>query len=382
MTIARPSHLVAGVGALFFAFLVLASGFDRMSEQRPSFARFVPPAFAAASSSRKAADALASRRNGLAERHARAAIRRDPLDARSLGFLGAAQLEQGAALPAHMAFRQADALSRREPLSQLYFFAQELAIGADDRAAKRLDSFLRSVNGREVAQTMLAMFEERAGNSAQFVGMLVRNPKWAEAYLRADGAGSERLRSRANFLARPDRALDEVGCEPVLPMVTELASLNFRKEAEAVLRRHCPGDVPRGPLADPEFARFSDEAAPLGWRRYRSGDVRISQLAGDEARVELENRSSVTRLMLSQPVALGPGAYLVRAKVDGPGGQDLSVSLDCSKPSRPRARRERIDREGQRVIAPACPDAVLSLWLRPRSGRVVIDRVELLPVNR
>ena len=86
--------------------------------------------------------------------------------------------------------------------------------------------------------------------------------------------------------------------------------------------------------------------------------------------------------MLSQPVGLGPGAYLVRAKVDGPGGQDLSVSLDCSKPSRPRARRERIDREGQRVIAPACPDAVLSLWLRPRSGRVVIDRVELLPVNR
>ena len=103
--------------------------------------------------------------------------------------------------------------------------------------------------------------------------------------------------------------------------------------------------------------------------------------SGDKPRIEIENRSSVTRLVLSQPVDLLPGTYALRAKVDGPGGQHLAASLNCTTPSRPRVRRARLDREGQQLVAPQCSDAVLSLWLRPGSGRVVVDRVELEPVT-
>lgn len=375
-------HLLAGVGAVVFALLALVSGLDRMSEQRPSLGRLVPPALAANSSTRAAADALAAEEYATAARAARVAIRRDPLEARNLAFLGAAYLQSGDTIAAHAAFRQAAALGKREPLSQIYFFEQELAIGSYARAAQRLDAFLRSVNGREVAQTMLAMFEQRAGASAYLARMLATSPRWSNAYLRAEGASPERLRQRAAFLARPEAGLDALGCSPLQPMIAELLRLNLRKDAENVLRRHCPTQVPQGQIADAEFERFGDDTVLLGWQRFRSGDLRVTRLASGGARVELENRSSVTRPVLLQPVALDPGRYLVRAKVDGPGGQGLAVSLDCTKPARPRAARARIDREGQQIIAVACPDAVLSLWLRPGSGRVVVDRVDLVRINR
>lgn len=380
MTAARR-QLAVFAGVLVFAALVLVSGFDRMSEQRPSFARFVPTAFAASSVRRQAADFLAIGNSSLAERAARHAVGADPTDARGLAFLAVALLEQGQLLPAHAAFVQASRLSQREPLSQLYLFEQELAVGSYVRAAARLDAVLRSSADGEVAQTMLAMYELRAGENAAFAARLAGNPRWAEAYLRAEGSDPRRLREKAVFLSRPDLGLAAIGCEAVRPLVSELANRNFRREAEAVTRRHCAGEAPAGAIADADFAHFSDESAVLGWRRYSSGDVRVTKLTGKEARVEMENRSSVTRLALSQPVALAPGTYILRAKVDGPGGDSLVASLDCSRPARPRAGRARLDRDGQRLVAPSCPDAVLGLWLRPASGRVVIDRVEIDPLK-
>ena len=371
------AHLGIGVGALVFALLCLFSGFDRMSEQRPAFARFVPAPFASLSLTRQAADTLVSGDARQAEGVARAAVLRDPLNAQAMGFLGAALHAQGNFPEAHAAFLQADRLSRREPLSQIYLFEQEIALGSYSRAAERLDLFLRAVNGKGIAQAMLAIFEERAGDSSELARRLIGNPRWAEAYLKLDLADLSVLRQRAAFLSREDEALDGLGCDVVRPMIAELARRNLRREAEDVTLRHCPKVPVEGPIADPEFDAFGDEEAPIGWRRYRSGDVRVSRLAGDGARVELENRSSVTRLVLSQPVALAPGTYLLRAKVDGPGGEDLVAAIHCTTPSRPRVGRERIDRKGQRVVAPACPDAVLSLWLRPGAGRVVVDSVEL-----
>lgn len=374
-------HLGVGVGALAFAILALVSGFDRMSEQRPAFGRFVPAFMASYSQVRASADLLASGDFDEASRAATKAVRKDPMDARSMGFLGAAQLQTGRPQEAHTAFIQATRLSKREPFSQVYLFEQELAIGSYARAATRLDMFLRSINGGEMAQAMLAHFEQQAGAGAFLVEKLAGNPRWAAAYLRAEGMGSDRLRKRAAFLGSDDAGLDAIGCEPVLPMIRELARLNFRADAEQVTGRHCPELVPTGAIADADFKRFGNEDWPIGWRRQRSGDVRVTRLAGDEPRIELENRSSVTRMVLSQPVSLDEGTYRLRAKVDGPGGQDLVASLNCTTPSRPRAGRARLDREGQILTPPVCDDAVLSLWLRPGSGRVVVDKVELERVS-
>ena len=376
-------QLGASLAALAFAVLVLLSGFDRISETRQSFARFVPAALQVGAAKRLAASALSGGDYELAAKRAAIAVANDPLDPRGLSFLGAARTLAGNEGRAHASFAVVQRISAREPLAQIHFFTRELAAGDHGAAARRLDTMLRANRANDVTQAMLSLLEQSAEGRTALAKRLSDSPRWGEAYLRATGAEDSELRARARILGRADSGIDALGCEATLPMIRELARRNLRADAEQVAARHCVEAVPEGPVADAGFTAFASEApaAALGWRRQRSGDLRVTRLAGDAARIEIENRSSVSRLVVSQPVALAPGPYVLTAKVDGPGAQRLVAAIDCETPRRPRAVRQRIDREGQRLDAPGCDKAVLSLWLRPGAGRVVIDRVALASLD-
>ena len=372
-------QVAATFGVLLFIALVLLSGFDRVSETRQSFARFVPDSLQVGAAKRLAAAHLSEGNAGAAERSARLAVEHDPLDPRGLSFLGVAATLQGEGPRADAIFSVTERISRREPMAQIHFFERELASGDYAGAAGRLDAVLRSGKDNAVTQAMLSLLERSVEGRSALARRLSDSPRWADAYLRRTGAATPDLRARAQILGRADGGIAVLGCEATLPMIGELARRNFRADAEAIASRHCPEANPGGILADAEFDNFGAEgpSAAIGWRRYRTGDLRVTRLSGDEARIEIENRSSVTRLVIAQPLAIDAGSYLVKAKVDGPGGQRVLAKIDCTTPSRPRASRQRIDREGQGVSAPDCDDAILGLWLRPGSGRVVIDRVEL-----
>ncbi|MBX7495290.1 hypothetical protein K3172_05415 [Qipengyuania sp. 6B39] len=381
--IAAPGRLAVTLGVVAFAFLALVSGFDRMSETRQSFARFVPQFMQVGAAKRLAAKALGEGDNATASTLATLAIAHDPLDPRGMAYLGAAASGTGADRDAAEAFAQAERISRREPLAQVWHFGESLARGDYDGAAERLDAVLRANDNGEVSQFLLSQLEQSAEGRTALAARLGASPRWADAYLGAVKADDAVLRARAAVLAQESSGITELGCDATLPMIRELARRNYRADAEGIARRHCPAAEPGGLLADADFAAFGSEDASgaIGWQRYRTGEVRVTKLAGEEARLEVESRSSVTRLVVAQPVALDAGTYVIRAKVDGPGAQRLAATLNCKAPARPRAIRERIDREGQRLVATGCPDAVLSLWVRPGAGRVVIDRVELKPLN-
>ncbi|WP_435202018.1 hypothetical protein [Qipengyuania sp. 902] len=376
-------QVAATLGIVLFVALVLLSGFDRVSETRQSFARFVPASLQVGAAKRSAAAKLSEGNAETAARFARLAVAHDPLDPRGLSFLGVAATLQGEGPRADAIFSVTERISRREPMAQIHFFERELASGDYTGAAGRLDAVLRAGKENAVTQAMLSLLERSAEGRSALALRLSDSPRWADAYLRRSGAPTADLRARAQILGRADGGIAVLGCEATLPMIVELARRNFRSDAEAIATRHCPEADPGGVLADAEFENFGSEgpAAAIGWRRYRTGDLRVTRLSGDEARIEIENRSSVTRLVISQPLAVDAGSYLVKTKVDGPGGQRVLATIDCMTPSRPRASRQRIDREGQRVRAPDCDDAILSLWLRPGGGRVVIDRVELERVS-
>lgn len=376
-------QVAATFGVILFVALILLSGFDRVSETRQSFARFVPDPFQVGAAKRLAAARLSEGDAGAAARFARLAVAHDPLDPRGLSFLGVAATLQGEGPRADAIFSVTERISRREPMAQIHFFERELASGDYAGAAGRLDAVLRAGKDNSVTQAMLSLLERSAEGRSALARRLSDSPRWADAYLRRTGAPTPNLRARAQILGRADGGIAVLGCEATLPMIGELARRNFRSDAEAIAARHCPEADPGGVLADAEFKNFGAEgpATAIGWRRYRTGDLRVTRLSGDEARIEIENRSSVTRLVISQPLAVDAGSYLVKAKVDGPGGQRVLATIDCTTPSRPRASRQRVDHEGQRVSAPDCDDAILSLWLRPGNGRVVIDRIELERVS-
>ena len=377
-------QLVATILAIVFAGLALVSGFDRVSETRHTFTRFVPEGMQVGAAKRLAARALSAGENSAAERHALTAIAHDPLDPRGLSFLGAAASLQSDGDRADTVLAVAERISRRDPMAQIHFFARELDRGEYGAAAERLDAVLRSTRGNTVTQQMLAMLERSPQGRRALAERLPDSPHWARVYLADAAATSDQLRNRAQILGERDDGIASLGCDATLPMISELARRNFRAAAELVAASHCPAARPPGLVADPEFENFGSEIteAAIGWRRYRSGDLRVTRLAGDEARIEVENRSSVTRLVIAQPVVLDAGTYVAQAKVDGPGGQRLIAALNCTTPSRPRPIRERLDRDGQRLDATGCEEAVLSLWLRPGGERVVIDRVTLTPAGR
>lgn len=381
----RPcTRIGAGLAIGLFTLLVLITGFDRMSETREAFERFVPDGMQVGAAKRRAATALSARDYAEATQAARAAILRDPFDARGLAFLGSARLLAGDAAGADAAFTVSRELGRREPLTLVYFLSRSLDRNDFEQAASELDALLRSARSdADAAQGYFSLLEQSEVGRRALGERLARNPRWADVYLRAQGTDTATLRARGRYLARADNGLARLGCAATLPMIRELMKRNYRGEAESLAARHCDRVSRGGLLNDPQFLLFGDdEAGAMGWRRYNTGDVRVTRLSGERARIELENRASVTRPVLAQPTALGAGTYLLKAKVDGPGGDRLIAEIGCGMPERPRATHERIDRQGLTLAAPSCDNQVLSLWLRPGAGRVVIDSMELAPVNR
>jgi len=378
------TRIGAGLAMALFTILVLISGFDRMSETREAFERFVPDSMQVGAAKRRAAAALSAGDYSEAAQAARAAVVRDPFDARGLAFLGSARLLTGDAAGADAAFSVSRELGRREPLTQVYFLSRSLDRKDFEQAASELDALLRSARSDAgAAQSYFSLLEQSEEGRRALGERLARNPRWADVYLRAQGTDTATLRARASYLAGGDNGLARLGCAATLPMIRELAKRNFRRDAEDLAARHCEGVSRDGLLNDPQFLSFGDdEAGAIGWRRYSTGDVRVTRLSGERARIELENRASVTRPVLAQPVALDGGNYLLKAKIDGPGGERLIAVIGCGMPERPGATRERIDRLGLTLAAPDCDNQVLSLWLGPGAGRVVIDSLELAPVNR
>ncbi len=376
-------QVVATIAILVFVMLVLVSGFDRISETRHSFVRFVPQDMQVGAAKRLAAKALSEGKYSAAAEHATVAITHDPQDPRGLSFLGSSQILLGEGGSADATLAVAERISRRDPMAQIHFFSRELDRGDFAAAVGRLDAVLRTARGNAITQDMLAQLEASQQGREALVQRLSSSPRWAQVYLEDSAASSDRLRSRAQILGQRGSGIAALGCDATLAMIRELARRNFRAEAELVAAGHCSAATPAGLIADPDFENFGAEtpAAAIGWRRFRTGDLRVTRLSAGEARVEVDNRASVTRLVMAQPVMLEAGAYVVKAKVDGPGGQRLIAALGCTTPSRPRPGRQRLDREGQRLEAPDCDDAVLSLWLRPGKERVVIDRITMAKAN-
>lgn len=370
---------LASLGAVAFGLLALLSGLDRFSEHQPSAVRLVPEFMRANANRVLAAKALVARNPAQAVELAVKAIEADPLDPRGSGFLAAAQLAESDASAAQKAFAAADALGMREPLVQAYMFDRALAANDFAGAARRLNILLRAHPSMTSLDYFFSALEADDRGRLELVKWLSQDPLWAAAYLEALGDSDEVLRSRARFLASVAEEV-ELGCSRIEPMMRELIERNYRAEAQQLSVAQCPQQSIGRLLADPGFEAVGSDA-PFGWRRHTSGDVRVSLVGTRDKSIEVDNRAVVTRLVLSQPVAIEEGEFRVFASVSGQGTDRVLASLDCGEPVRPSQAGASLGR-GQLVEAPQCPDHILGIWVRPGDGAVRIDNIRLQPVGR
>lgn len=378
MTAGRRRAIAASLFAAAFAILVFASGVDRYSTFVVSAARLVPEPFRVSAARSDALGALAREEVRQAEAEAALSVARDPMNGRSISILAASRSLGGDAAGAADALRVGALLGWRDVVTQVYWFRQNLDEGEVEAAAMRLDAILRSRVDMELVQVLLGELEASAKGRRALAHWLRQNPAWTDAYLSSLKNGEDALRARAAFLAAPDTGIAPLGCAAVEPMVAALARNNHRAEAEALAVRHCPALAAKGLIADPDFTAFgSGKGSQIGWVRHGAGDVRVT--AG-EGQIEIANRASVTRLVLSQPVALASGTYLLRGKVAGLNPQLLVATVSCGGASRPGSAAGVIAGGGQRLEARGCRDEVLSLWLRPGNGALTVSGLTLAPL--
>ena len=366
----------ATAGIILFLMLALSSGFDRLSSHQPGDERLVLAPFRADAARVTSARHLVAGDADLALASARQAILADPLDARGPAFFGAARLALGETESGMQAMKVTASLSAREPLAQGALTAAGMSEGRVADAARHFDILLRVHPETRTLDGLFAIMESRPEGRSELARRLGRQSLWADAYLRAEGQGDKVLRDRAAFLASHAQLI-ELGCERIEPLVRELSRRNFKADAQALQRAQCAQVAGGQLLADAGFDRLG-ETATFGWRRHRSGDVLISARGGG---VELVNRTSVTRLVLSQPVALEAGEYRVFASVSGSDGDALLASLDCGEPARPSQGGGSLGR-GQLLRASGCDDEVFGIWLRPGGRAISLDNLRIQPVGR
>ena len=362
------------------------SGFDRLSATLPALERLVPGPLRAQADRSAATIALARGNAATALERAAHAVRNDSLDPLSTSLLGSARQYRRDGRGAEAAFRIAAARGWRDRLTQLYWYDAALGAGEVERAALRADALLRADPEFAAAGQLLAPLEASAKGRTALARRLAGNPSWAAAYLKVSAdidAKHVGLKGEIALLAA--RQGEALRCDNSRGLVAVLVERGMRREAERLWRAACGSDALGGEaengLADGGFEQLAaaSAASPFGWRKYARGDVFIESVAGEASgsALSLRNSASVSRIVLSQALALAPGLYRVRAKIR-PARGAVAISLACgAEARRPELVRGDPAASGQLLEIGACENQVLGLWLRPGTGEVTIDDVAI-----
>lgn len=384
MSLGSPIGRVAlGAVAVLYAFAAWGNGMDRASRDFPSAARLVPTPFRAEADRSAAASALSRQQPHLAAALANAALRHDPVDARSTALLGAARLLDRDPQAAEAAFRVSARFGWRDPLTQAYWYETALGLGDYDLAAMRLDALLRSGAALVPAEVLLAPIEATPQGRIALARRLARLPVWADRYLAPPGdLARDALIRRAEVVAalRDTRSL---GCARVGALTRALLERGERARAQSVWQAHCPLSRIGSGIVDADFGQIGRDGgeAPFGWNRHVHADVdaEFAPLPGGGAELRLRNAAPTSRLVLSQAVQLAPGRILLQAQITvggKPAGDRLVAALTCGMTDRlPGNIVGDLAFGGQTLAGPACDDAILSLWLKPGPDEVSISQL-------
>jgi hypothetical protein len=383
-----PGRILIAALILLYCGLVVGSGMDRLSASNASLRASVPGPFRAQADHSEAQAALLELDSAAALSSAQAAIASDPVDRNSAGLLGAARYLEGEEVGARQAFAVSAQMGWRNLATQLYWHQQALLAGDVEEAALRVDAILRQDPYLELGPDLIVPLEGTPDGRAALAGRLALRPNWLQRYSRPRSTIEDiPLEGRVAVLSSISDQGVELGCEVPAGIVRLLLARGQRASAQELWQAHCPEQTVSAGLADGGFEQLSapGNASPFGWRSYRSGTLALAFVddgKGGKA-LSASNRSSSSKLVLSQAVELGQGSYVIKARPIGGQSSEqsrLAASLDCAaSPSLPQDVDGTLLREGQRLAVYECKTLVLSLWLRPGDSRIVFDDIEIAP---
>lgn len=379
----RAGRLGAFISCAIFACAALGSGLDRMAEVQASPAWTAGGPVHARQDLWRATKAVRDADDS-AIAVAMRAVRSNPASGRALTLLGAAYAQAGQQPDAHAAFLVAARTGWRDPLTQAYLYEAALETGDYISASRRADALLRTEPRAVSAARLLSPLEASGQGRKALAARLAGNPPWRSAYLAMNDLGDgDAARMRGTALARSGLPLS---CEEASSAARALVDRGHQGQARQLWQSHC--DITStGAIADADWAGLArtlehgTKPSPFGWKTYPAADIvmTVATLANGKQAIRLSGSATVSRPMLAQPVTLTPGLYRVTIATRASGR--LALSLSCGiEPRRPSLTEGDVALDGQLIVAPGCDTQILSIWLMPGTGDVMLGPLRIKPV--
>ena len=364
---------VSIAAVLVYAVAVLASGAERIGLSSPLLEAVTPNAFRSEGLRREAVDAVQAGDHDAAVASATAAVKSAPNNAEGVARLAYALDLVGQRDASVELLQSAARLGWREPLTQFALFAMDMGEGNFARAARRADALLRIDERGTPAQTALAALEARSEGRIALRDRLRHDPPWAERFYAPDE--DDALLRRATYLGSSGKDAQGWGCARTRPLVQAALEREWRREAEAVYRRQCKTEG-HNRIADANFSAVAkNEPGLFGWTVQPSGDVSFSSVRdGARTKLAMTNRSSAARMVLSQPVDLGPDRH--RITIAGGAGSAFAATLSCGART---ATRPAFLGNASIVEALPCRSQTLSIWVRGNAEEAILETVAIEP---
>ncbi len=321
-----------------------------------------------------------------------AALRQDALNVPAAAALGFNAQMRGDTATAHRAFTYAEALSRRDPLTQLWKIEDAVAHNDVDGALRHYDIALRVKPEMSGALfPVLAAASVQAPVQTQLVRLLATNPPWRDGFIGFVAArGTDPLAVAMLF-----RRLDGVGvATPEAAKATLVAGLFASGKVDQAWTYYTtmhPG-ASRDRSRSVNFAGQSDTPTPFDWVEVGDGGITGTMAKGG---FDFSAPASIGGPMLQQIQLLPPGTYRLQGRstdIDQPDDALPYWTLTCQNGRElgrviiSRSNQGSTGFAGMFQVPAGCPVQTLALIARPSdsisglSGR--IEQVELKPLSR
>lgn len=385
----KVSGYAAALALAAYAGVAAFSGWDRLSIVNPDVRAPVGWPYDTFSARALAGDANAAARPKDALPLAQRALLSDPVDASTVGLLGAAHFLAGQADAADAAFRLSAGMGWRDLPTQIYWFNHGLDTGQADVAAQRLDAYLRQVQDDDRTQTMLNDMVASPEGRAAIVPRLAETPSWQRMFLSAPSTMAQDDFANRYAVLRQLRA-GSLGCPAVSSFTTGLMRTGLMKEAQDIWNRECePGNAL---VHDGQFVRINPDPnahnSVFDWQVPSSGTVEllVTDLTNGAHQLDLRVSGASPYSVLRQVVVLPAGAYRLSWAMPGTTATELralKVGLGCTFDQ--GIAQDPVPQAGGRVatqyvLDDTCQARALVFWLAPGTQVHIADvRLERLP---
>jgi hypothetical protein len=310
---------------------------------------------------------------------ARAALRLDPTAVGAVDVLALQAELRSERARADGLFAYSVALSRRELQPQLWAIEQAVGRGDIDEALRQYDLAMRtSDQARDMLYPALASAIAEPLVRDRLVPLLVRNPVWAEGFIRYASSKAPAPEAVAQLFresAAKDVPIDDSERAQVVASLVNRDMMDEAWDFYRTFRRSAVRDRSR----DPDFALATEAPAPFDWKLSDASGVSAAILPGARAGIlDFAAAPSVGATVASQLEMLPAGRYRLEGRSRGVDQPDSSLPywvLSCQ--AGPELGRADVPSSGDASATfsadfsvPAdCPVQTLSLVVRA-SGKI------------